>query len=198
MHEPPPLVLASTSRYRQALLARLRLAFDIVAPRWMEVRSSDPDGTVRENALGKARAAAADRPEAAILGSDQVAFCEGRILEKPGSAEMARDQLAFLSGREHTLHTCVVLRTPDGRERDRTVVARMRLRALTPEQIASYVRLESPLDCAGSYRCESLGIALFDAMHCEDPTAIEGLPLIATTRLLEEAGFEILPGSIAP
>lgn len=193
MTPPSRLILASTSRYRKALLERLRLPFDVVGPRWNEVRIEDPDLSVRANAVGKARSVAADFPDAGVLGSDQIVSCEGRILEKPGTEEAAREQLAWLSGREHLLHTSVVLRLPDGDERERTVVARIKVRSLTPGQIATYIRRENPLDCAGSYKIEGLGIALFDALECEDPTAVEGLPLIATRRLLEEAGWRILP-----
>ncbi len=169
------------------------MPFETLAPAWEEVRLGDPDGTVRANTFGKVRAAAAIRPEAAILASDQVGWCAGRILEKPGTPETAREQLAWLAGREHTLHTCVVLRVPDGSEREQLVVARLRVRPLRPDQIDAYVRLDTPLDCAGSYKTESLGIALFDSMRCDDPTAIEGLPLISVCRLLRDAGWEIPP-----
>ena len=193
MAQRPILILASTSPYRRALLERLRVPFEVMAPPWDEVRLNDPDTTVSANALGKARAAAEDRPGAVILASDQVAWCDGQILEKPGTPEAACRQLALLAGREHELYTCVALRTPDGREREETVVAHLRMRSLSPEQIASYVQLDAPLDCAGSYKCEGYGIVLFDSLRCEDPTAVEGLPLISTRRLLEEAGFDCLP-----
>jgi septum formation protein len=193
MEQHPTLVLASTSRYRRALLERLRVPFEVVAPQWTEVRLTDPGLTVLQNAMGKARSAAQARPAATILASDQVAFCEGRILEKPGGVDAACEQLAWLAGREHELHTCVLLRTPDGVERSETIVARLRIRSLSPEEIASYVRADLPLDCAGSYRSEGLGIVLFDYLRCEDPTAIVGLPLVATRRLLEDAGWKLLP-----
>jgi septum formation protein len=193
MQQLPPLILASTSRYRRALLERLRVPFETLAPAWEEVRLDEPDATVLANALGKTRAAARARPEAAVLASDQVGWCAGRILEKPGTPEAARAQLTWLAGREHTLHTSVVLRTPDGREAEETIVARLRVRALRAEEIAAYVRLDEPLDCAGSYKTEALGIALFEALQCDDPTAIEGLPLITVCRLLRSAGWEIPP-----
>jgi septum formation protein len=193
MQRHPRLVLASTSRYRRALLERLRVPFDVLPPGWDEVRLADPGSTVLQNATGKAGAAAKVRPDDAILASDQVAFCNGRILEKPGTEEAAREQLLWLSGKEHTLHTCVVLRMPDGVERSETVVARLRVRCLEPAEIAAYVRADRPLDCAGSYRSEGLGIVLFDYLRCDDPTAIEGLPLVATRRILEDAGWTLLP-----
>ena len=187
----PDLILASTSPYRRALLERFRIPFEAVAPAWEEVRLGDPDATVRANAVGKARAGAAAFPGAAVLGSDQIAWCAGKLLEKPGLAGRAAEQLTWLAGREHTLHTCVALLTPDGREHDETVVARLWIRPLTQEQIDRYIRFDAPLDCAGSYRIESLGIVLFDRIDCADPTAIEGLPLLATRRLLEAAGWRL-------
>jgi septum formation protein len=197
MRRVPPLVLASTSPYRKALLARLGIPFEVLAPAWKEVRLDDPGRTASENALGKARAGARAVHGAVILASDQVAYCEGRILEKPGTVKRARTQLELLEGQEHTLHTSVAVRTPDGFERDRTVVARLRMRKLTDEKIASYIHRDMPLDCAGSYKIESLGVALFESILCDDPTAIEGLPLIATAQLLEEAGYIILPRETA-
>lgn len=192
MSASPPLVLASTSPYRRALLSRLGVPFETVTPGCEEVRLPDPNEMVRTNALLKARAGGFLRPDAVVLGSDQIAFCSGRILEKPGSFDRACEQLAWLSGRDHTLHTCVAIREPGGRESSETVVVRLTVRPLTRTQIESYIRRESPLDCAGSYKSEGLGIALFDSVECDDPTAIEGLPLIATRRLLEAAGFAIL------
>ena len=174
-------------------MERLRVPFEVLAPQWDEIRLDDADATVHANAVGKARAAAKVRPDAAILASDQVAHCEGMILEKPGTVAAASEQLGQLAGREHTLHTCVVLRLPDDRERHETVVAHLKIRRLTSEQIASYIRLDSPLDCAGSYKSEKLGITLFDYLRCDDPPPIEGLPLIATRRLLEDAGWDLLP-----
>lgn len=192
MRDLPPLVLASTSRHRRALLERLRVPFELHAPDWNEVRLATPGETVLENARGKGRAGARRRPDAAILASDQVAWCEGRMLEKPGTPERACEQLAWLAGREHELYTCVLLRMPDGAEASETIVAHLRLRALSPDQIVSYVRLETPLDCAGSYMSEALGIVLFEHIRCDDPTAIVGLPLIAVRRLLERAGWDLL------
>ncbi len=192
MNGLPELILASTSPYRRALLDRLRIRYETIAPAWEEVRvEGDPDATVRANALGKARAGASARPAAAILGSDQVAWCSGRLLESPGNPERAAEQLAWLAGREHTLHTCVALRMPDGHETARTVVAHLWMRSLAQEEIDRYIRHEDPVDCAGSYKFESLGIVLFDRITCDDPTAIQGLPLIATRRLLESAGWRL-------
>lgn len=187
------LVLASTSPYRRALLDRLRIPYEPMAPAWEEVRvEHDPGATARENALGKARSVSKLRPESVVIGSDQIAWCSGKLLEKPGSLEAAAEQLAWIAGREHSLHTCVVLRTPEGQERDATVVARLWTRHLTREQIDNYIRHDDPIDCAGSYKFESFGIVLFERVECDDPTAIEGLPLIATRRLLEWGGW-VLP-----
>jgi septum formation protein len=190
----PPLILASTSRYRSALLGRLHVPFEVASPSWAEIRLADPSETAIANARGKARSVADSIPGSAVLGSDQVGWCDGRLLEKPETFTAACEQISFLSGREHELHTAVTLRMPDGREQTDCVIARLRIRTLAPERIASYVDLDSPLDCAGSYRIESLGISLFEYVRCDDPTAIEGLPLIATTRILEASGWMIPEG----
>lgn len=195
---PPSLVLASTSRYRKALLERLRIPFDVSKPDWDEVRLGNPADTAQANATGKARSVAATRGgTAAVLGSDQVCWCDGVQFDKPMTAKAACTQLRALSGREHELHTAVALVLPGGVARTGAVVARMRVRPLTSAAIASYVATDQPLDCAGSYRIESLGIVLFEYVRCDDPTSIEGLPLIATARLLEECGWT-LPAGILP
>lgn len=193
MPQPTRLVLASTSPYRRRLLERLRVPFEVETPDWREVRLGDPDSTVLANAAGKARAVARLRPDDLILASDQVGCCDGRILEKPGTVESARGQLALLSGREHTLHTCVFLRVPGGAESNETVVAHLLVRSLGPDEIAAYLEIDRPLDCSGSYKSEAYGIFLFEHLRCDDPTAIEGLPLIATRRLLQWAGWRIPP-----
>jgi septum formation protein len=193
MTERPKLILASGSPYRRALLGRLGVAFETLVPTFEEVRLGDPNDTVRANAVGKARSVAVHQPNAAILASDQVAYCEGEIFEKPGTHDAACAQLGRLNGRAHTLHTCVLLRRPDGTEEEEIVIARLRIRSLSEEQISTYVRLEAPLDCAGSYKSEGLGIVLFDYLRCDDPTAIEGLPLISTRKLLERAGWKSFP-----
>lgn len=190
----PPLLLASTSRYRAGLLARLGLPFDSVGP---EVDESPRPGEAPASlalrlATAKAEAVAATRPGALVLGSDQVASCDGRILGKPGSREAAIAQLQQMSGREAVFLTAVALAgagQPAMQALDTTTV---RFRHLALDEITRYVDAETPLDCAGSFKAEGLGIVLFEAIESRDPSALVGLPLIATARLLRERGV-LLP-----
>jgi septum formation protein len=149
----------------------------------------------RHNAEGKARSLAKQYPLHLILGSDQVCECEGRILGKAGSLGRALDQLRFLSGREHRLHTAVALFVPSTGELDRgEITTTLRMRALSDDRLRRYVERERPLDTAGSYYSEGLGIALFESLSGDDPTAIVGLPLVTVCRLLERAGHFPLDG----
>jgi len=191
---PTRLVLASTSPYRRALLARLRVPFDTARPDVDESPLSGEAPAALATRLAEAKAAAIAQPgtDAWVIGSDQVAELDGTPLGKPGSPERAREQLAAMAGRSVRFHTAVCLGRGDGRRlqaRDTTVV---RFRALSGEEIARYVAAEQPLDCAGSFKAEGLGITLFEAIESRDPTALIGLPLIATAGLLREAGF-LLP-----
>ncbi|MCS6969756.1 MAG: nucleoside triphosphate pyrophosphatase [Planctomycetota bacterium] len=190
----PPLVLASSSRYRRALLARLGLPFAWEAPEIDEEaseRSALPPRAIAEQlAERKARAVAARHPQAVVIGSDQLAHLDGELLGKPGSAAAAEQQLARLAGREHELVTAVCVLHPQGAERA-TVVARLRMRALDAASIARYVAADQPLDCAGSYKLEQRGIALFERIACEDHTAIVGLPLLWLSGTLIRLGFPL-------
>lgn len=185
------LVLASTSPYRRALLARLGLEFEACAPAFEEKRDGDPEAMVLANARGKAASLSPRFPEALIIGSDQAAVCEGRILGKPGTAARAVEQLLLLAGREHALLTALaVLRAKDGSVETALVAHRMRLRPLTRAEAEAYVRREMPIDCAGAYKSEGLGIALFEYLRGDDPTAIVGLPLTAVCQLLRRCGVD--------
>jgi len=198
---PAELILASTSRYRVELFGRLGVPFRAVAHGCDErvVERSVPrapeegydERIALTLAMAKAESLAAAHPDALILGSDQVVSLDGKIFGKPGADVGARAQLARLAGREHRIVTAVSLRTPDGAHRSHVDVHRMRMRALTPEAIARYVARDEPLDCAGSYRIEALGIALFEAIEGADHTAIMGLPLAATVSLLTSVGLAI-------
>jgi len=191
------LVLASTSRYRRELLARLTPDFRCVAPDVDETPLADEGPAVLAGrlALAKARVVAAKNPGAIVIGSDQVADLTGRALGKPGSIENACAQLTACSGRSVAFHTaiCVI----DARREPHRVVAeqdltRVHFRDLDAGTIARYVAREKPLDCAGSFKCEGLGIALFDRIETSDPTALIGLPLIALCKLLRELGIAIV------
>ena len=191
----PRLVLASTSRYRRELLQRLRLPFEVVAP---EVDEAPLDGEApavlaARLALAKAQAVAAARPDAVVIGSDQVCDLDGRALGKPLHHERAVRQLAQLSGRTAVFHTALaVVHAARGFVRTESAPVRVRFRELAAEEIEHYLRTEQPYDCAGSAKCETLGIALLDAIESDDPTALVGLPLIRTARLLREAGIDPL------
>lgn len=189
----PHLVLASTSPYRRELLARLGLQFACEAPGVDEHAAGAghaPEARALALALAKARAVAARRPDAVVIGSDQVCALGDEVLGKPGSAEAACAQLHRLQSREHRLATAVAI-VHGSRERSFLDVTRLHMRALPPEAIRRYVAADQPLDCAGSYRIEGLGISLFDRIESEDQTAIVGLPLLATARTLREFGYEL-------
>jgi septum formation protein len=193
---PPPLILASTSRYRRDLLGRLGVAFTATTPRCDEEALKAGMGALAPRPLAEALAEAKARsllPEAAasaVIGSDQLVEIDGRILGKPGTAEAAQAQLQAMSGREHRLVTALCV-LHAGRTWRHTDVARLTMRALDPWQIERYVARDQPLDCAGAYKLEAGGVALFSAIACDDHSAITGLPLLALTRILAEIGFAI-------
>ena len=187
-----PLMLASTSRYRRELLERLRLPFHIARP---EVDESPLPGEAvpamaARLARAKAEAIAAQHPGTWIIGSDQAAELDGAPLGKPGHRELALTQLGAMSGRRVRFHTAVCM-VRDGRVLEAADVTTVRFRALATAEIERYVDAEQPFDCAGSFKSEGLGIALFDAIESSDPTALVGLPLIAVARMLREAGFDL-------
>ena len=189
------LILASTSPYRRELLSRLRLPFDVVAPGVDEgARPGEaPAALAQRLALGKARAVADGNAEAVVIGSDQVADLDGQALGKPGRHERAVQQLQAMRGREVRFHTAVaVVCGASGFEQQALVTVRVRFRALSDREIEHYLRLEQPYDCAGSAKCETLGIALLDAIESDDPTALVGLPLIRTSAMLRAAGLDPL------
>ena len=189
----PRLILASTSRYRRELLARLRLAFDVAGPETDEapLPGEAPAALARRLAAAKAAAVARSHGDAWVLGSDQVAELEGAALGKPGGREAALAQLGAMSGRRVAFRTAVCLAHADGRRLDALDTTVVRFRALAGDEIARYVDAEQPFDCAGSFKSEGLGIVLFESIESRDPTALVGLPLIATTRLLRKAGFRV-------
>ena len=195
MQTLPPLILGSTSRYRRELLERLRMPFLVVAPEVDEapLPGEAPAALAQRLALAKARAVAALHPQAVVIGSDQVADLDGQALGKPGTHERAVAQLQRLSGRQAVFHTAVaVVRADTGFEEVALAPVTVRFRALDAAEIEHYLRLEEPYDCAGSAKCETLGIALLDRIESDDPTALVGLPLIRTSELLRQAGIDPL------
>jgi septum formation protein len=191
----PPLILASTSRYRRELLQRLRLAFDVMSPQVDEAPrpGESPAALAQRLAMAKAQAVARQRPDAVVIGSDQVADLAGEPIGKPGNHERAVAQLHAMRGRTVVFQTAVaVVRADTGYDRVLLAPVTVRFRDLHDDEIEHYLRTEAPYDCAGSAKCETLGIALLDAIESDDPTALIGLPLIRTARLLREAGLDPL------
>jgi septum formation protein len=188
------LVLASSSPYRKLLLNRLGLDFETRSPDIDEspLENESVENLVSRLAGEKARAVARDFPSAAIIGSDQLAVCEGRIVGKPGNAAIAIRQLQGFSGRTvHFLTAFTLICQQTGFCHERTVGTSACFRQLSMEEIRRYVELDQPLNCAGSIKCESAGITLLRSLTSEDPTAIIGLPLISLAGALRKAGFQL-------
>ena len=191
---PTRLVLASTSRYRRDLLGRLHVPFECLAP------AVDETPLPQERALDlsrrlarlKAESVAAARVDSVVVGSDQVALRGHEVLGKPGSAEHCRDQLRASSGREVVFLTAVhVVEVHSGRAESHVDRTRVRFRTLAEGEIERYVAADQPLDCAGGFKAETLGIALFESIETTDPTALTGLPLIWLAGALRRAGFQV-------
>jgi septum formation protein len=196
MDDPMDLILASTSPYRRALVERLGVPFRCVAPPvderalkagWDGVR---PRELAERLAMAKAASVASGEPDAAVIGGDQLVSLDGSILGKPGTTEQAVAQLRAMSGRSHELITAILV-VYRGRSYAHTDVTKLFLRSLTLDEIHRYVEADRPLDCAGSYKLEARGIALFERIDSEDQTAITGVPLIALTTILRSIGFAI-------
>ena len=188
----PSLILASTSPFRRQLLERLGLDFAVEASEVDEahVPGESPTERALRLAIEKAEAVAVRNPGSVVIGSDQVAACGGLILDKPGTAERARQQLKHLSGSQAQFHTaCAVRWHNTGFNVNHLETVTVAVRELTSGEIENYVAREQPLNCAGSFKSESLGIALFSRIESQDPTALVGLPLIWLSGALRQAGF---------
>jgi septum formation protein len=191
----PDLILGSTSRYRRELLERLHMPFTVAAPEVDETPQPGeaPSALATRLALAKARDVASRHPGAVVIGSDQVADLDGQPIGKPGQHDRAVAQLRSMRGRSVVFQTAVAVVRPDlGYERVHLAPVTVRFRHLTDAEIEHYLRVEQPYDCAGSAKCETLGIALLDAIESADPTALVGLPLIGTCAMLREAGLDPL------
>ena len=188
-----PLVLASTSAYRRELLARLRLPFRVDRPEVDETPrpGEAPAALAVRLAEAKARAVAARHPEAWVIGSDQVAELDGRPLGKPGDRATAVAQLERAAGRVVPFHTAFCVVGPGGVAMPHLDRTEVRFRTLARVEVERYVDAEQPFDCAGAFKCEGLGIALFEAIRSDDPTALVGLPLIALAKALRSAGYAL-------
>lgn len=188
------LVLASTSSYRRTLLERLGIPFRCRSPRIVEEDWKEsglaPERLAATLARAKAESLVADEPGATLIGSDQVVSVGGQVLGKPGTPERAGAQLRMLAGSTHQLFTSFAV-LHEGTAFVHTDTTTMRMRALTDPEIERYVAADRPLDCAGSYKLEERGIALFERVETEDYTAILGLPMIALATRLRELGYAI-------
>jgi septum formation protein len=191
----PPLVLGSTSRYRRELLERLRLPFSVDAPQVDETPrpGEAPAALAQRLALEKAQDVARRHPGAVVIGADQVAELDGQAIGKPGTHARAVAQLRSMRGRQVVFHSAVAVVRPDtGFAQGLLAPVAVQFRDLHDDEIERYLRLEQPYDCAGSAKCETLGIALLDRIDSDDPTALIGLPLMRTCALLRAAGIDPL------
>lgn len=191
----PPLVLASSSPYRREILAKLGLPFACAAPEIDESPLPDEpaERMVVRLAENKARALAKRFPNHLIIGSDQSAVLDDRVMGKPGCRERAMEQLRAASGKTVAFYTGLcVLNSASGDSLCDLDVTRVTFRVLDERQIAGYVERERPYDCAGGFKSEGLGVALFERIETEDPNALIGLPLIRLIRLLEAFGVRVI------
>ena len=191
---PTQLILASTSRYRKTLLEKLGLPFECAAPEVDEspLPGESAEALVARLALAKASAIADQFDQGLIIGSDQVCVCDGRILGKPGTVEKAVAQLMAARGRSITFYTGLcVLDVASGKAEQLVEPFTVHFRTLDETAIRRYVAAEMPLDCAGSFKCEGMGIVLFKGLEGRDPNALIGLPLIGLIELLERHGLAL-------
>jgi septum formation protein len=192
--KPPDLILASTSPYRRTLLERLGISFRCQSPTCDESalknESFDPRFLAERLAHAKAACVAAIQPGAAVIGGDQVVSFQNRIFGKPGMYQRAVDQLLAMAGQSHQLITALVV-VCDQKVQHHTDVTTLWMRSLSREAIERYVAADRPFDCAGSYKLESRGIALFERIESADHTAITGIPLIALVTMLRSLGYEV-------
>ncbi|MEO5344927.1 MAG: Maf family nucleotide pyrophosphatase [Magnetococcus sp. YQC-9] len=190
-----PLVLASTSIYRRQLLERLGIPFEVASPATDEtpLPNETPEALVRRLAEAKARSVAGRHPGAVVIASDQVAVIDGQIIGKPGSAEKNAEQLRLASNRAVTFYNGLALRSPvEPCLQLELVLFRVHFRPLSESTIQRYIERDRAFDCAGGFKSEQLGIALFSSMEGEDPTALMGLPLIALTGMLDRIGMPVV------
>jgi len=180
------LILASTSPYRRELLQRLQLPFEQLTPDFEELKPGQlpPSDLVLHNTIGKAEAVFSHHPQATIIASDQLAVCDNIVLGKPGDSASACKQLAMLSGKSVQFLTGLAVISAEQRQCE-IIPYQVHFRELTEQEIQNYVSKENPIDCAGSFKSEGLGIALFERMEGDDPTALIGLPLIRLSQWLK-------------
>jgi septum formation protein len=191
---PPPLILASTSSFRRELLERLRIPFSVQGPGIEEVHlpGEPPPQRAARLSLAKALAVAAPHPDAAVIGSDQVAVCGQQVLDKPGDVAGCRRQLQLLSGHSATFYTAVTVVCMARRFRDSFLdITNIQFRKLSAGEIERYISIDQPFHCAGSFRSEALGVSLFERMQSTDPGGLVGLPLIRLAESLRALDFAL-------
>lgn len=188
-----PLILGSSSRYRQALLKRLGLEFESLSPDVDETPLSNETALVLVQRLArlKAEAVAAQAPNAVVIGSDQVCVNGNRILGKPGTEDAAFEQLKAASGNTVSFYTSLCVRDSDGSCLEAVSEIKVDFRDLSDDEIRRYIAADQPLDCAGSFKSEALGVTLFKSVSSDDLTALEGLPLIKTAEFLRQCGYRL-------
>lgn len=192
-HASATLILASGSRYRAEMLRRLGVPFEVVPADIDETARAEEAGgeLARRLALEKAARVFRDRPDALVIGADQVAeLDDGRILGKPHRFERALEQLQAMRGRGVAYHSAIALLGPEVRRSD-VICTRLRMRDLDDAELRRYLDADQPFDCAGSMRSEGMGITLVDSMSSDDPTALIGLPLIRVAQWLRDAGYAL-------
>ena len=188
------IYLASTSRYRAELLSRLKIPFDTLDPGVDESAANEEAPAALALRLAEAKARANSLAKGIIIGSDQVAACEDRILGKPGDSATAHAQLAYCSGKTVTFYTGLAMWIPEHNKLLSEVVPyQVTLRELSSDDINRYLMIDQPFDCAGSFKWEALGISLFSSMGGSDPTSLQGLPLITLCRFLREQSILVPP-----
>lgn len=189
-----PLILASSSPYRREVLQKLQLPFECISPAIDEtpLSAESPEQTALRLAENKARKVAENRPNALIIGCDQVATVDGLQIGKPGNHENAVKQLTLLSGKEVIFHSALCVYDSSKQHMQSTIVPYfVKFKPLNAQQIETYLRLEQPYDCAGSAKSEGMGIALLEYMRGDDPNALIGLPVIALVNMLQQCGIDV-------
>lgn len=192
------LVLASTSKYRKAQLDQLGLDFTQASPKFDEEEFKKkqklaPRDLAKQLSMEKGKSLIHDFPDSWILSGDQIGYCENKVLEKPGNEKNAIAQLQFLRGKSHTLSTHITVQNRE-QQYHLEVTAELTMRILSDDEITEYIKKDSPLDCCGSYKFESLGISLFQKVECSDWSSITGVPLIALSNLLRDKNLFVYKG----
>mgnify|MGYP003322251762 FL=1 len=184
----PQLILASSSHYRKKQLENLGIPFTCEPPLIDETPKPGESAKAVSLRLAteKAHIISKEHKGAVVIGSDQVALCEDEIIGKPGSEKKARQQLSYLQGKTATFFTSVAICHGSAKPKAKCSVSKVLFKTLTKSQISNYVDFDKPINCAGSFKSEALGISLFEYIKSDDPTALIGLPMIALISLLEE------------